>query len=115
MIIKNGASGHVETVVSMYHQMSTTHKFVSVTYAPPNADYLKDKPGTATYGEIKKWIKQTYGLSVSNLYIAKLKEKCGIHERQNYNLPKSKDSRQPNCPPEKEAAIIKAFKHFRMI
>ena len=57
----------------------------------------------------------TTGLHVSNLNIAQTKRKCVIIERQNYNLPKSEDSRQPNCPPEKEIAIVDALKHFKMI
>ena len=55
------------------------------------------------------------GLKVSSLYIAQVKQKCGIIERENYNLPKAEDFRQPKCPPEKEAVIREALKHFRMI
>ena len=33
----------------------------------------------------------------------------------NYNLPKSEDSRQPQCPMEKEKAIRDALEHFGMI
>ena len=51
----------------------------------------------------------------SNLYISQIKRKCGIGVGKNYNLPKSEDSRQPQCPPEKEKAIREAFKHFGMI
>ena len=46
---------------------------------------------------------------------ATLKQKCGIIERVNYNLPKSENSRQPKCPPEKEKAIKEALEYFRMI
>ncbi len=69
----------------------------------------------ATYEEIKGYILEHSGLKVSNLYIAQVKQKCGIIERVNYNLPKSENSRQPKCPPEKEAAIRDALEHFRMI
>ena len=55
------------------------------------------------------------GLKVSNLYIAQVKQKCGIIERENYNLPKSENSRQPKCPLEKEKMIKEALKHFKMI
>ena len=50
------------------------------------------------------FLKQS-GLKVSNLYIAQVKQKCGIIERANYNLSKLENSRQPKCPPGKEAAI----------
>ena len=49
------------------------------------------------------------GLKVSSLYIAQVKQKCGIIERENYNKPKPEDARQPQCPPEKEKAIIAAL------
>ena len=69
----------------------------------------------ATYEEIKKYVLEHSGLKVSSLYIAQVKEKCGIIERANYNLPKSENSRQPKCPLEKEAAIREALEYFRMI
>lgn len=69
----------------------------------------------ATYEEIKKYVLEHTGLKVSNLYIAQVKQKCGIIERVNYNLPKSENSRQPKCPPEKEKAIKEALEHFCMI
>ena len=69
----------------------------------------------ATYEEIKKYVLEHTGLKVSNLYIAQVKQKCGIIERVNYNLPKLENSRQPKCPPEKEKAIKEALEYFRMI
>ena len=69
----------------------------------------------ATYDEIQEYVKEHTGLNVSNLYIAQVKQKCGIKERANYNKPKSENSRQPKCPPEKEKAIREALKHFKMI
>lgn len=70
----------------------------------------------ATYEEIKKYVAEhNDGMKVSNLYIAQVKRKCGIEVGENFNLPKSEDSRQPQCPKEKEAAIVEALKAFRMI
>ena len=69
----------------------------------------------ATYEEIKAYVLETTGLKVSHLNIAQVKRKCGIIERDNYNLPKSENSRQPQCTPEKEKAIKAALKHFGMI
>ena len=60
------------------------------------------------------FLKQS-GLKVSNLYIAQVKQKCGIIERENYNKPKSEDAKQPQCPPEKEKAITEAFNYFGML
>ena len=69
----------------------------------------------ATYEEIKDYVLEHTGLKISSLYIAQVKEKYGIVERVNYNLPKSENFRQPKCPSEKEAAIREALEHFRMI
>ncbi len=69
----------------------------------------------ATYREIQQYVMKQTGLMVSNLYIAQVKEKCGLEKRKNYNLPRSEESRQPKCPPEKEMAIMDALKHFGMV
>ena len=69
----------------------------------------------ATYEEIREYVKEHTGLNVSNLYIAQVKQKCGIKERQNYNKQKSENTKQLKCPPEKERAIREALKHFKMI
>ena len=69
----------------------------------------------AAYQEIKDYVLQHSGLKVSNLYIAQVKQKCGIIERENYNKPKSEDAKQPQCPPEKDAAIRAALEHFGMV
>ena len=76
---------------------------------------LTDAEKKATYGEIKEYVLEHTGLKVSNLYISQIKRKCGIEVGKNYNLSKSEDSRQPQCPPEKEKAIREAFKYFGMI
>ena len=49
-------------------------------YTPENNGYLKDMKGCATYTEIKEWIKSEYGLKVSSLYVAQIKDKCGIEK-----------------------------------
>ena len=69
----------------------------------------------ATYAEIKDYVLKEQGLKVSNLYIAQVKAKYGIIERENYNKAKSDDARQPKCPKEKEEAIVEALKAFKMI
>lgn len=69
----------------------------------------------ATYEEIKTFVLEHSGMKVSSLYIAQVKQKCGIIERENYNKLKSEDAKQPQCPPEKEKAIREAFKYYGMI
>ena len=69
----------------------------------------------AIYDEIKKYVAEhNAGMKVSNLYISQVKRKCGIEVGKNYNLPKNEDSRQPQCPEDKESAIVEALKHFKM-
>ena len=65
--------------------------------------------------KIKEYVKEKYQLKVSNLYISQIKRKCGIEVGINYNLPKSENSRVPQCPPEKEKAIREALEYFQMI
>ena len=69
----------------------------------------------ATYQEIKDYVLEHTGWKVSSLYIAQVKQKCGIIERKNYNEPKSEDVKQPQCPPDKEKAIKEALKHLGII
>ena len=106
---------HVETVVLLGRKKSTEDMvYAYVDYEPEDDTYLHGMKGNATYREIKEWIKAEYGMSVSSLYVAQIKDKCGFEKRQNYNIGENK-AHVPNCPPEKEKAILKAFKHFRMI
>ena len=103
---------HVETVCLLSKLHSDQHIEVELQMDELDLTAAESK---ATYEEIKDYVLEHTGLKVSNLYIAQVKQKCGIIERANYNLPKSENSRQPKCPPEKEMAIREALGHFRMI
>ena len=54
-------------------------------------------------------------MKVSNLYIAQVKQKYGIIERENYHKAKNENAKQPQCPPDKEAAIVEALKFYGLI
>ena len=69
----------------------------------------------ATYDQIRDYVWEHYQLKVSNLYIAQVKQKYGIIERENYHKAKNENAKQPQCPKEKEDAIVEALKHFQMI
>ena len=69
----------------------------------------------ATYEEIKEYVLEKCSLQVTNLYIAQVKRKWGIIERENFTKPKSEDAKQPQCPEDKEKAIMDALKHFGMM
>ena len=109
-----GMSVHTESIVLLSKLKSNKLKLINVELEMDELD-LTAAESKATYEEIKDYILKQSGLTVSNLYIAQVKQKCGIIERANYNLPKSENSRQPKCPPEKEMAIRKALEHFGMI
>lgn len=64
---------------------------------------------------MKEYVKEKHGLNVSRLYIAQIKDKCGLDKRDNCNLPKSENAKVPKCTPEKEVAIMDTFRHFGMI
>ena len=108
-----GMTVHVETVV-LLSKGEVDSKKIRVEFSLEDMDMSEFQDG-ATYTQIKDYVLEHSGLKVSNLYISQIKRKCGIGVGKNYNLPKSEDSRQPQCPPEKEKAIREAFKYFGMI
>ena len=109
-----GNTTHVETVCLLSKLHEAKHH-VNVRLDMDEMD-LTAAESKATYEEIKKYVAEhNDGMKVSNLYIAQVKAKHGIIERENYNLPKSEEARQPKCPKEKEEAIVWALKYFQMI
>ena len=106
-------SGHVETVV-LLSKGEIDSKKVRVEFSLEDMDMSGFQKG-ATYEQIKAYVLEHTGLKVSSLYISQIKRKCGLDVGQNYNLSKKEDAKVPQCPPEKEAAIMEALKHFQMI
>ena len=110
-----GMSGHVETVVLLSQLKQKPDDYINVTIELDDVD-ITSAETKATYDEIKKYVAEhNAGMKVSNLYISQVKRKCGIEVGKNYNLPKNEDSRQPQCPEDKERAIVEALEHFKMI
>ena len=105
-------TAHVETVCLLSKLQSKEHIEIEVKMDELDLTSAESK---ATYEEIKAYVLEHTGLKVSYLYIAQVKQKYGIIERENYNKPKSENARQPQCPPEKEKAITEALRHFGMI
>ncbi|MST74117.1 23S rRNA (uracil(1939)-C(5))-methyltransferase RlmD [Roseburia sp. MUC/MUC-530-WT-4D] len=106
-------TGHVESVVLLSQQKADDYLEVEIDLDELDATSAETK---ATYEEIKKYVAEhNDGMKVSNLYIAQVKKKCGIELGQNFNLPKSENAKQPQCPKEKEDAIVEALKAFQMI
>ena len=110
-----GMTVHVETVVLLSQLKQKPDDYINVTIELDDMD-ITSAETKATYDEIKKYVAEhNAGMKVSNLYISQVKRKCGIEVGKNYNLPKNEDSRQPQCPEDKESAIVEALKHFKMI
>ena len=105
-------TAHVETVCLLSKLNTKQHIEVEIKMDELDLTAAESK---ATYEEIKAYVLEHSGIKVSSLYIAQVKQKCGIIERENYNKPKSEDATQPQCPPEKEKAIREAFKYYGMI
>ena len=105
-------TGHVETVVLLSKLNAKQHIEVELNLDELDLTAAESK---ATYDEIKAYVLEKHGLKVSSLYISQVKRKCGLDVGQNYNLSKKEDAKVPQCPPEKEAAIMDALKHFQMI
>ena len=103
---------HVETVCLLSKLQAKQHIEIDLDMDELDLTSAEKK---STYQEIKDYVLEHSGLKVSSLYIAQVKQKCGIIERENYNKPKSEDAKQPQCPPEKETAIMEALRHFEMI
>ena len=105
-------TNHVETVVLLSQQKPDDTIEIDLDLDELDATAAETK---ATYEEIKAYVWDKHHLKVSSLYISQIKRKCGLEIGQNYNLSKSENPKVPKCPPEKEAAIMGALKHFQMI
>ena len=103
---------HVEAVLLLTKLHVERHIEVDVNMEELDVTAAESK---ATYDQIRDYVWEHYQLKVSNLYIAQVKQKYGIIERENYNKPKSENAKQPKCPKEKEDAIVEALRHFQMI
>ena len=79
------------------------------------ADVLNSLQLMQDYAEIQARVKKQTGLNVTPLYIAQVKGKHGIIERENYNHTKSENPRTLKCPPDKEKTIEDALQYFKTI
>ena len=104
---------HVECVIAL-SKGEIDSKKVRVEFSLEGMDTSGLQKG-ATYPEIKARVLEQTGLKVSSLYISQVKQKCGLEVRENHHKAKSENAKQPQCPKEKEDAIVEALKHFQMI
>ena len=104
---------HCECVIAL-SKGEIDSKKVRVEFSLEGMDTSGLQKG-ATYPEIKARVLEQTGLKVSSLYISQVKQKCGLEVRENHHKAKSENIKQPQCPKEKEDAIVEALKHFQMI
>ena len=104
---------HVECVIAL-SKGEIDSKKVRVEFSLEGMDTSGLQKG-ATYPEIKARVLEQTGLKVSSLYISQVKQKCGLEVRENHHKAKSENTKQPQCPKEKEDAIVEALRHFQMI
>ena len=107
----------IETCVLLVREFADDDEVVSIKVdldgiSLNQGEYIP--PAKPTYKNIKQWIEEKYGFKVSTLYIAQIKDKAGLKKRKNYN-PGTGEGKVPVCPPEKEEAIMDAFRHFNLI
>ena len=116
VLLSKGAKGPVDLCsarTEVERRMVDSRK-VKVDFSLEGMD-LSEFKGKATYEQIKAYVLEETGLKVSSLYIAQIKKKCGLDVGENFNLSKSDNARQPQCTPEKEDAIMQAFRHFGIV
>ena len=104
---------HCECVIAL-SKGEIDSKKVRVEFSLEGMDTSGLQKG-ATYPEIKARVLEQTGLKVSSLYISQVKQKCGLEVRENHHKAKSENTKQPQCPKEKEDAIVEALKYFQMI
>ncbi|MCI5698634.1 MAG: 23S rRNA (uracil(1939)-C(5))-methyltransferase RlmD [Clostridiales bacterium] len=103
---------HVETVVLLCRKDIDSHIEVKLELDEDDVTKAESK---GTYENIKEYVLDNYGFKVSTLYIAQIKRKCGLELGENYNKSKKENSKVPECPKEKEDAIMDALRYFGMI
>lgn len=102
----------METVVCLGRELERASRHVYLDYEPSPDTKIPHNP---TYPEIKAWVMENHGLKVSSLYISQVKRKHGLPVGESYNKPKTEGAKVPQCPPEKEAAIEAALRHYGLI
>ena len=107
-------TGAVETVMVLSKLSNAEHIDIKLDMSELDVTPAESH-ASATYDEIKAHVKEHTGLAVSTLNIAQVKRKCGIIERECYNKPKSENTKQPQCPQDKETAIISALKFYGLV
>ena len=102
---------HVESVVCLSRKQVSDYLRIAVN----TADLETDAGVVYNNDDIKQYIEDKYGFKVHSAYIGQVREKLGIHQHENYNDSHTSPRKPTVCPEEKEAAIIDALKHFKLI
>ena len=103
---------HVETVCLLTRKNVAGYVNVDIDVKELKRDKL---PPKATYKQIQAYVLDKYGLKVSTLNIATVKDELGLEKQFSYEKEGMAAKNRPQCPKEKHDVIIKAFKHFKLI
>lgn len=103
---------HVESVCLLTRKNVAGYVNVDIDVKELKKDKLPPKP---TYKQIQAYVLEKYGLKVSTLNIATVKDELGLEKQFSYEKGGMAAKNRPQCPKEKHDVIIKAFKHFKMI
>ena len=102
----------VETVVKLSLKKDTPK--IEVTMEP-SAESNYTPVEKATYGKIKAYVKEKYGVNVHTRYIAEVKRMCGLDMGENYNKSKKENPEVKHCPQDKVEYIKDALRYFKVI
>lgn len=100
---------HVETVVQLSLKKDTPK--IEVIMEPEEESNYTPK-GKASYSNIKKYVKDKYGVNVHSRYIAEVKRLCGLEMGENYRKSKKENPDIKYCPPQKKEYIKEALRYF---
>ena len=102
---------HVETVCLLTRKNVAGYVNVDIDVKELKKDKLPPKP---TYKQIQAYVLEKYGMKVSTLNIATVKDELGLEKQFSWKEDGMAAKNRPQCPKEKHDAIVDAFRHFNM-
>lgn len=109
-------TSHVETVCLLSREKSVK-RYVHVDVTPEELGMRGKSKNVKhpTYPQIREYVKEKHGLTVSSANIASVKDECGMEKQFSYKEAGMAAKKRPNCPKKKRDAIVEAFVHFGML
>ncbi len=105
-------TANVETVALLSLKNDTPKIEVTMEVTADSNYRPKEK---ATYQNIKKYVKDNFGVNVHTRYIAEVKRMCGLEMGENHHKSQKENPEIKHCPPAKMMYIEDALKYFGLI